>query len=102
PRLLKPYSRVCFLGAAAASGLLRRLAGDPVSLDRLATDLAVAPGERDALEAWLDFGVSLGELRRSPAGYALRGRLPRALAEPAHRPAAAPRPRGAAPHPRRG
>src|SRR5262249_45898216 len=32
-RLLKPYYRVCFLGAAAGSGLLRRLAGDPVSLD---------------------------------------------------------------------
>jgi len=88
-RLLKPYYRVCFLGAAAGSGLLRRLAGDPVSLDRLAMDLAVAPGERDGLEAWLDLGVSLGELRRSPTGYALRGRLARALAEPAHDPAAA-------------
>lgn len=88
-RLLKPYYRVCFLGAAAGSGLLRRLAGDPVSLDRLATDLAVAPGERDGLEAWLDLGVSLGELRRSPAGYALRGRLARSLAEPARDPEAA-------------
>src|SRR5262245_27171791 len=45
-RLLKPYYRVCFLGAAAGSGLLRRLAGDPVSLDRLAPDFAVAPEAR--------------------------------------------------------
>ncbi len=88
-RLLKPYYRVCFLGAAAGSGLLRRLAGGPVALERLAAELAVAPDERDGLEAWLDLGVSLGELRRSPAGYALRGRLARALAQPDHDPAAA-------------
>src|SRR5262249_6762525 len=81
PRLLPPYARVCFLGAGAAPGLLRRLAAGPAPLDRLAAELASDPAGLDALEAWLDFGVSLGALRRGPAGYALRGRLARALAD---------------------
>jgi SAM-dependent methyltransferase len=89
PRLLPPYYRVCFLGTAAATGLLRRLAAGPAPLDRLAAELAGDPAGLDALEAWLDFGVSLGALRRGPAGYALRGRLARALADAVHDPAAA-------------
>jgi SAM-dependent methyltransferase len=78
---LPPYYRVSFLAAAASCGLLRRLAAGPLSLERLADGMvadAAAPSE--GLAAWLDFGVALGVLRHGPTGYALRGRLARALA----------------------
>lgn len=81
PRLLTPYYRVCFLAAAVESGLLRRLADGPATLEQLADERVGDAGLRDGLEAWLDLGSALGLLRRGPAGYALRGRLPRALAE---------------------
>ena len=87
-RQTPPYYRVCFLGTAAATGLLRRLAPGPASLDQLAGELATQAG-RDGLEAWLDFGVAVGMLRRTRGGYAVRGRLSRALADPTHDPMAA-------------
>jgi SAM-dependent methyltransferase len=37
-------------------------------------------GARDALTAWLKVGVSVGVLRRTVAGYALRGKMAKALA----------------------
>src|SRR5262249_58403196 len=83
-RLLKPYYRVCFLGAAAGSGLLRRLAGDPVSLDRLATDFAVAP------EARRPRGVA--RPRRGPGGAPPLTRRARAGRAPPPRPCPAPPP----------
>jgi 4-hydroxy-2,2'-bipyrrole-5-carbaldehyde O-methyltransferase len=81
PRLLPPYYRVCFLAAAAESGLLRRLAGGPVALDRLVDEYVGDLALHDGLEAWLDLGAALGVLRRGPAGYGLRSRLARALAD---------------------
>ena len=87
-RLTPSYYRVCFLGTAAATGLLRRLAPGPASLDQLAGELAT-PAGRNGLEAWLDFGVSLGLLRRARGGYALRGRLALTLADPTSDPMAA-------------
>ena len=77
-RLTPSYYRVCFLGTAAATGLLRRLAPGPASLDQLAGELAT-PAGREGLEAWLDFGVSLGLLHRRARGLcATRSALPRA------------------------
>jgi SAM-dependent methyltransferase len=81
PRLTPPYYRLCFLAAGARDGLLHRLAGGPVPLDRLADGRPGDPS-RDGLEAWLDLGVALGILRRGPEGYALRSRIARALADP--------------------
>jgi 4-hydroxy-2,2'-bipyrrole-5-carbaldehyde O-methyltransferase len=87
-RLTPSYYRVCFLGTAAATGLLRRLSPGAASLDQLARELAT-PAARDGLQAWLDFGVSLGLLRRTRGGYTLHGRLSRTLADPAYDPMAA-------------
>jgi 4-hydroxy-2,2'-bipyrrole-5-carbaldehyde O-methyltransferase len=81
PRLTAPYYRLSFLAAAAGNGLLRRLAGGPVPLDRLADGRPGDPS-RDGLEAWLDLGVALGILRRGSLGYELRSRIARALADP--------------------
>jgi SAM-dependent methyltransferase len=85
----RDYHRIAFLGGALASGLLRRLASGPVSFETLIAERQVDPAMRDALRAWLDLGVALGELRAEPRGYRLRGSLSRALAKPEHDPAAA-------------
>src|SRR5262249_14708223 len=81
--------RLAFVGAALSNGLLRRLAAGPVTLDALATELGVVPALRDGLDAWLELGVALGELRAGPKGYTVRGRLSRMLLAPANDAAAA-------------
>lgn len=83
PRLLPSYYRVTFLGTASANGLLGCLAGGPLALERLAADLGLERAAHDGLAAFLDLGVSLGDLAREPAGYRLRSRLARRLSAPA-------------------
>ena len=55
--------RLAFLAAGLSSGVLKKLASGPVPLDGLAVDLGVDPSRREALEAWLKFGVAVGELQ---------------------------------------
>ena len=55
---VRRFHRLAFL----AGGLFAKLAPGPVPIGRLAADLLAAPG----LEAWLDPGVGLGELRSRP------------------------------------
>src|SRR5437867_1913958 len=76
---MRCYHRLAFVGAALSSGLLRRLAAGPVPLEVLSAELNVAPSMREGLEAWLQLGVALGELRSGIEGYALRGKLSRRL-----------------------
>lgn len=76
------FYRVCFIAAAADAGILRLLNKRTLHLQQLAVELNTPDSGLDALEAWLDVGVSLGELRRSPEGYSLAGALSRALALP--------------------
>src|SRR5262249_44020307 len=80
PRLMPRYYRVCFLATASSCGLLRRLADGPLPLERIAVGMMHDPAMRDGFEAWLDFGVAAGVLSHGAGGYALRGRLARALA----------------------
>jgi SAM-dependent methyltransferase len=88
-RELPRYYRLAFLGAALSNGLLQRLAAGPVPLDVLSAEFKVAPSMREGLEAWLQLGVALGELRASSEGYALRGRLSRNLCDTSNDAAAA-------------
>jgi SAM-dependent methyltransferase len=88
-RALRPYYRVSFLASGVSSGMLELLAGGPVPLDRIAASIGAPASMRDGLEAWLRFGVWLGELRSGPRGYGLRGSLARKLAAPANDAAAA-------------
>lgn len=88
-RLVRSYHRLAFLAGGLTGGLLRRLADGPATIDKLAADLSTDASMRDGLEAWLQLGVSLGELRNGPAGYALRGTLARRLTNPANVAAAA-------------
>ncbi|MFI5367038.1 MAG: SAM-dependent methyltransferase [Candidatus Binatia bacterium] len=88
-RLVGPYHRVAFVASGLSSGWLRKLAAGPVALQVLAADLGVDAALRDGLEAWLQLGVALGELRSGPDGYTLRGKLSRTLTDPANDAAAA-------------
>jgi hypothetical protein len=65
--------RLAFLAALVESGLLPILANGPVPLARIITALGAQPAMRDGLEAWLDLGVWLGELRRKRDWLRLRG-----------------------------
>src|SRR5262245_36968834 len=88
-REMRCYHRLVFVGAALSNGLLRRLAAGPVTLEMLSAELNVAPPMREGLEAWLQLGVAIGELRFGIEGYALRGRLSRRLSKAANDAAAA-------------
>ena len=71
-----------FLSGAASSGILDRLARAAASLDELAAEFAPRADLRDALEAWLRFGVTLRQLRVRDGRYSIRGRFARSLANP--------------------
>jgi protein-L-isoaspartate O-methyltransferase len=78
---LKSFYKLTYLAAAGEAGLLNRLASGPATLDSLAELYAVDDRGRDALEAWLQFGVRLRLLSLGPRGYALRA-LARKLCRP--------------------
>ncbi len=78
---LKSFYKLTFLAAAGQSGLLTRLAASPATLDALAEFFAASGPAKDALEAWLQMGLSLRLLSLGPRGYALRG-LAKTLARP--------------------
>jgi len=85
---LKSFYKLSYLAAAGESGLLKRLAGGPATLESLAEFFAAVGQGKDALEAWLQMGVRMRLLSLGPDGYALRG-LAKSLARPENDPALA-------------
>ncbi len=83
------FYRLSWLASAARQGVLRALAERPLPFDRLAKEFSPDPRTQDALRAWLQVGVRLGELESGPAGFALRGFMARRLAEERHDPVSA-------------
>lgn len=82
---LKSFYKLTYLAAAGECGLLTKLSSGPATLDSLAAFYAVDTRGREALEAWLQFGVRLQLLSLGSRGYALRG-LARKLAQPENDP----------------
>ena len=82
---LKSFYKLTSLAAAGEAGLLNRLASGPATLDSLAEFFAADGRGREALEAWLQFGVRLRLFSLGPHGYALRG-LARKLSRPENDP----------------
>lgn len=76
---LKSFYKLTYLAAAGETGLLTRLASGPATFDSLAELFAADARGREALEAWLQFGIRLKLLSVGPRGYELRG-LARKLA----------------------
>lgn len=75
--------RASFISAALSEGLYDILCDGPVSLENIQKAMGL-DFHRDGLEAWLDFGVSLGELRKNLHGYELKGVLSKQLAKPSN------------------
>jgi SAM-dependent methyltransferase len=69
---LKSFYKLTYLAAAGEAGLLKRLASGPARLDSLAEFYSADDRGREALEAWLQFGVRLRLLNLGPRGYSLR------------------------------
>lgn len=95
--------RSSFVAACLSEGIYPLLRDRPASLDQLHQHLIGYPSaglqstgspstgspsgddlSREKLKAWLDLGVSLGELKLTPAGYTLHSRLSRQLAQPSN------------------
>jgi 4-hydroxy-2,2'-bipyrrole-5-carbaldehyde O-methyltransferase len=80
--------RSSFVAAALTEGLFCLLRDGPVSLETLDQHLLGSTsgdsGSREKLKTWLDLGVSIGELKLTSAGYSLRSRLARQLAQPSN------------------
>lgn len=74
------FYRACFISTGLREGIYDLLRQGPVSLEKLNSDLGSKLTPR-IVEAWLEFGVKLGELKRCPDGYVLGSRFSRKIAE---------------------
>jgi SAM-dependent methyltransferase len=87
-KIFRQSYRSSFIAAALSEGIYTLLREEPASLDQIYQHLngsaAGEDGSMEKLKTWLGVGVSLGELKLIPTGYALRSRLSRQLAQPAN------------------
>jgi len=75
--------RAGFVSGALSEGLYDILRNGPVSIETIQKAMG-SDFHREGLEAWLDFGVSLGELRKNSHGYEIKGALSKQLASPSN------------------
>ena len=87
-KIYHQFYRACFIAAALENGIYAQLRQAPASLETLNQALG-SRLEPAILEAWLEMGVSLGELKRTPRGYILHSRLSKRLAQPENDPSQA-------------
>lgn len=73
------FYRTCFLSALMGQPYFDYLAKSPVDLVEIAKGMEIS--DVDALEAWLDFGVSVGALKKAgPSQYVLKDALAKKMA----------------------
>jgi len=80
--LSAPFYRVHFLVAAAKARVLTLLGAEPRSAAELARAMDLPEADVSALTAWLEVGLSLGDLEFVDGKYSLDGPLAKALARP--------------------
>jgi 4-hydroxy-2,2'-bipyrrole-5-carbaldehyde O-methyltransferase len=73
------FYRACFISAALSRGVYDHFIDGKASFEHLCEKMAVS--NREGLRAWLELGVSLGELKRTANEYQIRGKISRALLE---------------------
>ncbi len=79
-RLLKTsneFYRTCFVSTALSHGIYGHFIEGKADIEHLCEKLGIS--DREGLLAWLELGVSLGELRHAGNGYEIKGALSRAL-----------------------
>lgn len=77
------FYRACFVSAAVSGGVYAAFENGRATMAQL-TERLGGITNLDGLRAWLDMGVSLGELKRSGEEYRIAGKLSRALTDPAN------------------
>jgi SAM-dependent methyltransferase len=76
------FYRASFISAALSRGVYDNFMDGKASFELLCEKMAVS--NRDGLRAWLELGVSLGELKRTGDEYQIKGKISRALLKPDH------------------
>jgi len=74
------FYRACFVSAALSRGVYDHFIDRKASFEHLCEKMEVS--NRDGLWAWLELGVSLGELKRTGNEYQIKGKASRALVKP--------------------
>lgn len=74
------FYRASFISAALSRGIYDHFTDGKVSFEHLCQKMNVS--NRDGLRAWLELGVSLGELKRTGNEYQIQGSISRALLDP--------------------
>jgi SAM-dependent methyltransferase len=82
------FYRICFVATAHNEGVYRAIGSGSATVEMIAESLGVTENH-SGLKAWLDLGVSLGELSHDINGYRVSGRLSRHLLSPANDPSLA-------------
>lgn len=76
--LTREFNRAVFISAALSEGIYDVLAEGPRSCEDI-LKLLGSDGDSSGLKAWLDLGVSIGELKKDTSGYRIKGFLSREL-----------------------
>jgi SAM-dependent methyltransferase len=74
------FYRASFISAAFSRGVYDNFTDGKASFEHLCEKMAVS--NREGLRAWLELGVSLGELKRAANEYQIKGKISRALLNP--------------------
>jgi len=84
----RKFYRISFVATAYNEGIYQAIGSDSASVEVIAESLGITDNH-SGLRAWLDLGVSLGELSHDINGYRVAGRLSRQLLSPANDPSLA-------------
>jgi len=74
------FYRASFISAALSRGVYDNFIEGKASLEYLCKKMDVS--NREGLEAWLELGVSIGELQRAGNEFQVKGKMSKALLEP--------------------
>lgn len=77
-RTSNEFYRACFVSTAISQGIYENFIEEKITLEHLCEKLAIG-SNREGLLAWLELGVSLGELKRTRNEFQIKGKLSRAL-----------------------
>jgi len=82
-KLTKEYCRVGFALTAISEGIYDLMHDEPAGIEKI-QDFLGSDFNPEGLQAWLDLGVSLGELKKNQTGYRVKGKLSKALMNPSN------------------
>ena len=80
-KLTKENCRTGFVLTAISEGIYDIMQSGPVTFEKI-QKFFKSDYNPEGLRAWLDLGVSLGELKKSTYGYSIKGKLSKKLVKP--------------------